>query len=591
MKRTLLAFPDPTARLELVTDASGDFMGGVLEQVRNGNREPLAFWSKAFTRNQRQWSTFDRELLACYSSIRHFRHFLDAKDFVLRTDHKPIVRHFHNTSSSLTPRHHRHFDYIAQMTNQVEYVKVESNVADLPSRPIVQPKLNAILPTTSATINFLELAEAQANDSDLMELLSNNTTSLVLKQVPLAEHHTTILCDQSAGRLRPLVPQSWRHKIFQFYHSLSHPGIMASRKLIQRSFVWPDMRRDITKWVRECQQCARAKIVRHNVAPLETVTPPTQGRFTHVYVDITGPLGLSHDYNYLLVIVDRFSRFMNAIPMVGISAQECTDAFIRHWVAWVGCPQHLFTDRGTQFTSSTWKSMCEYFGCQLHHSTAYHSQAQGMVERFNRTLKSSLRCTGNPSLWYDHLPWVLLALRNTPKEDLCHASSCELVFGESMRLPGEFFESKDERLEHTLFANNLAKYIASVRYNSPRQHNRSSYVEKALFLPETAHVYLRIDSHKPLLHPVYKGPFKVLDKREKYFIIDFRTHTDKVTIDRLKSAQLSLDTLNQDALTNSIAMSPSTQPPYTFDRDTYTTYTTRTGRSVRRPIHLTDYTP
>ena len=154
-----------------------------------------------------------------------------------------------------------------------------------------------------------------------------------------------------------------------------------------------------------------------------------------------------------------------------------------------------------------------------------------------------------------------------------------------------FFESKDERLEHTLFANNLAKYIASVRYNSPRQHNRPSYVEKALFLPETTHVYLRIDSHKPPLHPVYKGPFKVLDKREKYFIIDFRTHTDKVTLDRLKSAQLSLDTLNQDALTNSIAMSPSTQPPYTFDRDTYTTYTTRTGRSVRRPIHLTDYTP
>ena len=58
----------------------------------------------------------------------------------------------------------------------------------------------------------------------------------------------------------------------------------------------------------------------------------------------------------------------------------------------------------------------------------------------------------------------------------------------------------------------------------------------------------------------------MLDKREKYFIIDFRTHTDKVTIDRLKSAQLSLDTLNQDVLTNSITMSPSTQPPYTFNR-------------------------
>ena len=194
-------------------------MGGVLKQVRNGNREPLAFWSKAFNRNQRQSSIFDRELLACYSSIRHFRHFLDAKNFVLHIDRKPIMRYFHNISSSLTPRHHRHFDCITQMTNQVEYVKGEFNVADLPSRPIVQPKLNAILPTASATINFLELAEAQANDSDLIELLSNNTTSLVLKQVPLDKYHTTILCDQSAGRLRFLVPQSWRHKIFQFYHT------------------------------------------------------------------------------------------------------------------------------------------------------------------------------------------------------------------------------------------------------------------------------------------------------------------------------------------------------------------------------------
>ena len=86
-----------------------------------------------------------------------FRHFLDAKDFALRTNHKPIGRHFHNTSSSLTSRHHRHFDYIAQMTNQVKYVKGESNAADLPSRPIVQPKLNAILPTTSATINIWSL--------------------------------------------------------------------------------------------------------------------------------------------------------------------------------------------------------------------------------------------------------------------------------------------------------------------------------------------------------------------------------------------------------------------------------------------------
>ena len=64
------------------------------------------------------------------------------------------------------------------------------------------------------------------------------------------------------------------------------------------------------------------------------------------------------------------------------------------------------------------------------------------MERFNRTSKLSLRCTGDPSLWYDHLPGVSHALRNTPKGNLCHASPCELVFEESMRLPGEFLNRK-----------------------------------------------------------------------------------------------------------------------------------------------------
>ena len=65
--------------------------------------------------------------------------------------------------------------------------------------------------------------------------------------------------------------------------------------------------------------------------------------------------------------------------------------------------------------------------------------------------------------------------------------------------------------------------------------HRLSCIEKALFLQETTHMYLRMDSHKAPLHPVYKGPpVKVWDKSEKYFVIDFRTHSNKVTIDRLK---------------------------------------------------------
>ena len=67
------------------------------------------------------------------------------------------------------------------------------------------------------------------------------------------------------------------------------------------------MKRDIRQWTRECQACDRAKIQRHNVAPLDNETPTPKDRFTNVYLDITGPLGESNGYNYLLVVIDRFS--------------------------------------------------------------------------------------------------------------------------------------------------------------------------------------------------------------------------------------------------------------------------------------------
>ena len=139
------------------------------------------------------------------------------------------------------------------------------------------------------------------------------------------------------------------------------------------------MKRDIRQWTRECQACARSKIQRYNIAPLVNVTPPPRGRFINMYEDITALLGNSKGYNYLLVIIDKFTRFMNAVPLPNVLA-ECVKAFIRHWVTLFGTPEHIFTDRGTQFTSSLWLSMCNYLGAQQHHVTAYHSQTHGQKE-------------------------------------------------------------------------------------------------------------------------------------------------------------------------------------------------------------------
>ena len=308
---TQLAFPDPDANTELVTDASGTCIGCVLQQTKNGVTTPLAFWSKGLTQAQENWSVFEKELFACYASLKHFRYYLEAKDFVLRTDHRPIVTKFYSETRAASPRQERFFDFISQMTNRVEHVKGIENVADLFSRPVpMHPDLSSVLPhPENSGIDYVEMATKQRDDSDIQRLKNNDKTNLHLVEVLLGNTDLTILCDDSQGRLRPVVPKSMHFRVFQHFHSISHPGIKAGVKLIGRIFVWYDMRRDITRWTRECQQCARSKIHRHTVAPLQSVTPPPKGRFTHIYVDLTGPLPVSEGYSYIMVIVDRFSRF------------------------------------------------------------------------------------------------------------------------------------------------------------------------------------------------------------------------------------------------------------------------------------------
>ena len=99
---------------------------------------------------------------------------------------------------------------------------------------------------------------------------------------------------------------------------------------------------------------------------------------------------------------------------------------------------YITSDRGGAFISNLWTNLALLLGIQLHHTTAYHPQSNGMIERWHRTLKTSLmsRCTGSD--WIHHLPWVLLGLRTTPKEGI-NISAAEMVFGQPLVVPGEFF--------------------------------------------------------------------------------------------------------------------------------------------------------
>ena len=88
--------------------------------------------------------------------------------------------------------------------------------------------------------------------------------------------------------------------------------------------------------------------------------------------------------------------------------------------------------------------------------------------------------------------------------------------------------------------------MQQIPYFPPRRTNRAHYMDKALMDPSTTYVFIKIDSHRPPLHAVYKGPSRIIQCHPKYFVVDLRTHTDNISVDRLKVAHLSLEVLNHN---------------------------------------------
>ena len=165
--------------------------------------------------------------------------------------------------------------------------------------------------------------------------------------------------------------------------------------------------------------------------------PVPDERFSSIHVDIAGPLPVSEGFSYVFTIIDRTTRWLEAVPLTTITAAACASALLRHWVCRFGVPADVTTDQGRQFTSSLWAELTRLLGISSLRTTAYHPQANGMVERIHRVLKERLMARSPLADWMVHLPLVLLGVRTSVRQD---SSWCpaELVYGATLRLPGEF---------------------------------------------------------------------------------------------------------------------------------------------------------
>jgi hypothetical protein len=295
-----LSHPAPGATLALAVDASDTHVGATLQQLENRAWRPLAFFSRKLSPTECRYSTFDRELLAAFSAVRHFRFLLEGRQFRLLTDHKPLVTALSRLSPPWSARQQRQLAYLSEFTSDIRHTPGHANVvADALSRPspsparrreqkaqhnpppsLYQPKganlsaaalhanngskplppaaATAFTPQPTATaepaapltepLDFVAMAAAQRECPDFKTMQASPSIQLVYRWT--GDHF--LYGDVSTGVFRPFIPRQFRSAVILSQHNLHHPGIRATTRLVTAAYCWPHMGRTIADAAHAC---------------------------------------------------------------------------------------------------------------------------------------------------------------------------------------------------------------------------------------------------------------------------------------------------------------------------------------------------
>jgi len=249
---------------------------------------------------------------------------VEGRHFDIFTDHKPLTHAFQQRSDKCSPRHLRHLEFIGQFSTDSRHVSGQDNVvADALSRA------NSI----TTPLDYLALSSSQDQVAELQDVLKNGSAPR-LERVHIPGTDAKIYCDTSIPQPRPFITTPFRRQVFDTLHNLSHPGANATVKLVSQRFVWPGVGTDCRLLTRECTPRQLSKVTRHVKVPLRSFNLPS-ARFSHVHINLVGPMHVSSGFRYCLTAIDRYTRWPEALPLTLPPKQSLRPSSV--WIARFGC--------------------------------------------------------------------------------------------------------------------------------------------------------------------------------------------------------------------------------------------------------------
>ncbi|XP_058838582.1 uncharacterized protein K02A2.6-like isoform X2 [Topomyia yanbarensis] len=481
-----LGYYDPKDRTLVVTDASGVGLGAVLIQFKENIPRIISYASKSLTETEKKYPAIEKEALGIVWAVERFRIYLMGITFELETDHRPLETLFSVTSRP-TARIERWllriqafkfkvgsnskvnvcYVHTGKFISQVVYRKGSANIADVLSRlashvgdnqwtdesevfirRIVAVSLATLTNTgyrdsfdfgtdtiiraiqECAAIDISEVVQATSLDPELQKLkdciLSDKWDQEDLKHYTVFRNEYSYVNNLLMRGTKLVIPSSLRHRMCQLAHE-GHPGqSMMKRRLRERCW-WPGIDQEAVKICESCEGCRLVQIPDPPEPMKRRVLPDKP--WIDIAIDFLGPMPTSE---YILVVIDYYSRYMELEIMTKITARETIERLRRIFRVW-GPPRTITLDNAKQFVSTDLDDFCRISGIHLNHTTPYWPQANGEVERQNRSLLKRMKIAnalyGNWKAELDHY----LQLYNSTPHTITGKSPSELLQNRKLR--------------------------------------------------------------------------------------------------------------------------------------------------------------